>query len=482
MKAFMALHHGGKELGTLHLELYDETVPRTVQNFATLLGRTQPLGYLRSPFHRIVKGFVAQGGDFTNMDGTGGYSIYGPEFEDETFRHRHDRPGCLSMANSGPDTNGSQFFVTFRPLPHLDQKHVVFGHVDFSRSRRVLDMLERVPTDPKTDQPLQAVVIADGGVVESAGSANCNLAQKKHEENRNEEEIDLEGSDDDEEAESGGAKGGNSMNESPAHVMDDTDDDVAKAGADEDDQIGVPATGSTRSAALQLRLRNLKQKMNQARQLNQQEVQREGEKMSRLDTERKKQRAADKQREKATWEARHARALEAAERHGVEGKHLTQQACDSLHKAKTRAERAEVSRHSSRDYHNPEGQALNYQRNLRSLPKQHSLGDEGMTVPAASTTATFNPLDDVSGGTGSSLTDERERERQGARRLAEELHRRIDKQNAAQLEKRVREESEEADGASHINKRNRLFNEKIKRNYDAHTAEIRQNLERGTAL
>jgi pre-mRNA-splicing factor SYF2 len=220
--------------------------------------------------------------------------------------------------------------------------------------------------------------------------------------------------------------------------------------------------------------------MNQARQLNQQAVQREGERLSRPDAERKKQHAADRQREREAWEARHARALGAAEALGVEGRHLTEQAHDSLRRAQSRAERAEAARHSARDYHNPEGQARNYQRNLKSLPRERGAsGGEG----SASAAATFDPLDGAA-GTGGSLADERERERRGARRLADELHRRIDRQKAAQLEKRVREESEEAagDGATHINKRNRLFNEKIKRNYDPHTAEIRQNLERGTAL
>jgi pre-mRNA-splicing factor SYF2 len=165
----------------------------------------------------------------------------------------------------------------------------------------------------------------------------------------------------------------------------------------------------------------------------------------------------------------------------VEGKHLTEPARDSLRRAQVRADKAEKARHSARDYHNPEGQALNYQRNLKSLPKRNEGAGEGTTGATSSTTATFNPLDDPS---GSSSADALERERQGARRLAEELHSRIDKQRASQLEKRVRaeEDGDGADGASHINKRNRLFNEKIKRNYDSHTAEIRQNLERGTAL
>jgi len=115
--------------GRLVMELFRHVVPRTAQNFLSLCLNERGFGYRLSYFHRIIPGFMAQGGDFEKSNGTGGYSIYGEKFNDEGFPYTHDRPGLLSMANSGPNTNGSQFFLTFVPCPHLDNKHVVFGQV-----------------------------------------------------------------------------------------------------------------------------------------------------------------------------------------------------------------------------------------------------------------------------------------------------------------------------------------------------------------
>lgn len=205
-------------VGKIVFELFDDLAPKTCENFRALCtgekGETSEgvrRWYKNTFFHRVIRGFMVQGGDFTKLDGTGGESVFGGRFDDENLETKHSRPGLLSMSNMGPNTNGSQFFITCVPAPHLDGKNVVFGRVLTGRS--VLRFVEREPVVEGTDRPGMPIKIVDCGELKgdamkteddyAASEINATEMRKK----RNRRHSDSSGSGSDNERKGRSSKG-----------------------------------------------------------------------------------------------------------------------------------------------------------------------------------------------------------------------------------------------------------------------------------
>ena len=427
-KVFLDIAIGSKQAGRVVFELYSDVTPLTAENFRGLctgeygVGKriNKKLHYRGNKFHRIIDGFVMQGGDIENGDGSGGESIYGREFRDENFMRRHAHAGILSMANCGKDTNGSQFFITLKECPHLDGKHVVFGQV--IEGMDIIFDCAQIPTDIH-DKPRIPVTIFDCGELKGGKNQNgdeeneealTNMPLKKRERLEKLQALEDENLKEAEEPE-------------PIKGVVEVDDNIDNNDEKPDD-----------------RLRELRLRINQAKKLNNKAVIEENERLNNPQF--------DRIRKRKEWQEQQNEYISHLEKKGIDKKklYLTETAARA-EKTKKRDKKKETF---GWDMFNDDAIFKAYEKRASKLQKDDI--DESNLTEA----------------------DKKKLEQERLDRLVEDIEQQKEKRSQF---KRRRMHVDEKD-IDYINNRNRVFNKKLERNYSKYAAEIKANLERGSAI
>ncbi|KAG1677926.1 hypothetical protein FOA52_001344 [Chlamydomonas sp. UWO 241] len=508
-RVFFDIEIGGEHAGRIVVELYADVCPRTTENFRALCtgekGQTKSgkrLAFKGSIFHRIIPEFMCQGGDFTKGDGTGGESIYGPSFADEDFSLKHDTPGILSMANAGPNTNGSQFFLCTVPCPWLDGKHVVFGKV--IEGMAVVKRMEVVGS--RSGKTSRRVQIADAGQLPSRMQTLLKLKAQREEQamlqsdplkaldpdeasrrrlaEMREAAAAKSGApatplpDDDEEEEGagpssrgggggGGGGGGTSAGGASAAGGDeDGDGDDDGGDSDGDGMEGVdPYAGMS---ARERKLHELRARLQQCRKANQTAVVDEKKRQKGIDDGDKrpaeKSQGAkrkwyeDKQKKKA--EALEAMGLDPTQAHRLE----TLEHAELQYKKRDKKEKP-----SGWDVFNPKTLYASYKKRTETIP---------YTVEDYKATKEAHPEFYAEQHDGLKFAGAPAVPTKNVDKMVNELTER-ERSRAEFSRRRAFRDSKDVDS---INDRNAHFNKKIDRVYGKYTQETKANLERGTAL
>jgi len=483
----------------MQFKLFYDVTPKTCENFRALctgeLGKSpvsgKPIHFLNTLFHRVIRGFMAQGGDFTRGDGTGGESIYGSKFADEDFTRLHDSAGLLSMANAGANTNGSQFFILFGPARHLDGKHVVFGKL--TKGMDVLRQIERVNTRAN-DKPTAGVRITSCGEVDVTGSTfDSTTSSRSRKKVAASVPVSMMGKEELEalmrtgfgkkrpkkpwqkegyrrskgqEVESAAlAPKKTPADASKAPAAERTAaDDVANDGREQQQQWvvdsaasgGLTGPGGRALTKREEALLELRQRMNVGRKQNTEEVKEEFLRFSDPSYKKKKR--------KEEWNKyKESRRKEMIERGDSTSTLYINESADRA-KAKSMKQREKKRKQAAFgwDVFNTDTLYKAYERRLDNLPKKRF--NSGVAITETAYELNYGDAPKPAEANLQAMTKDLEQMEDRRKNFS-----------------RRRTVNKDAD-VDYINERNRHFNKKIARAFDKYTVEIRQNLERGTAL
>jgi cyclophilin family peptidyl-prolyl cis-trans isomerase len=478
---------GERLLGRIEMELFANTVPRTAENFRALCTGERGLGVSGVPlhfkgvsFHRVISGFMGQCGDFTRGDGTGGESIYGKTFPDENFLARHDRRGLLSMANAGANTNGSQFFFTFKALPHLDGRHVVFGRVRQGQGRDtgedVLAVIEKCATDAE-DRPKLPVIVVDCGQIEGVLSAAAGRTKPLNE-----------------------AAGHRSLGSLAVTKGADKGKDAAakskRAAPAPSEKAAAPAADAeaeTRGMSpAELRLHQLRAKINQSRAAN--ELEAEHEHRREKDPTYAARQAKHEQLEEARAAAKAGKGggnsnsnssgkgsgKDDKAAHSAKDYHLQQTAAQAEQQGEALAKKEARARAHGRNSSRQDVYHHTYEKLTRKLPG--GADSDGGLGPAPAAQAALSSSSAATRAESSSYVygaaESAAVSAAGLRRLESHMQ---EKEDASERNKAKRRKIDLDQGVA-INAKNEAFNKATRQAFDKYTLEMRQSLERGSAV